>query len=90
MYSFLVRVLLFLCGLWLVRRFLGIFFKAETNRDKSNNSEVRKERLGNDTVKDPVCGMYMDPRLAIRLEDRKGNYYFCSDECKRRFMSEHQ
>jgi len=40
-----------------------------------------------DTVKDPVCGMYMDPRLAIRLEFKNGSFYFCSDECRQKFLS---
>jgi YHS domain-containing protein len=39
-------------------------------------------------VKDPVCGMYMDPRLAIRLRrQQEGDLYFCSEECRRRYLS---
>lgn len=37
-------------------------------------------------VKDPVCGMYLDPRLAIR-DEMKGTYYFCSEQCRDQFMS---
>jgi YHS domain-containing protein len=40
-------------------------------------------------VKDPVCGMYMDPRLAIRLPNRKGDIFFCSEACRRRYEEEH-
>ena len=40
-----------------------------------------------DTVKDPVCGMYMDPKLAIPLENGKESLYFCSEECRRKFLS---
>lgn len=39
-------------------------------------------------VRDPVCGMYMDPRLAVRMEVKTGSVYFCSDECQRKFLSE--
>jgi YHS domain-containing protein len=37
-------------------------------------------------VKDPVCGMYMDSRLAIRVESRKEAFYFCSEECKNKYL----
>ena len=37
------------------------------------------------TVKDPVCGMYLDPRLAIRLEQNNGVFFFCSDSCRQKF-----
>jgi YHS domain-containing protein len=36
-------------------------------------------------VKDPVCGMNVDPGKALS-EDYKGKkYYFCSDTCHRKF-----
>ena len=37
------------------------------------------------TVKDPVCGMYLDPRLAIRLQHNNGVFFFCSDSCRQKF-----
>jgi YHS domain-containing protein len=37
-------------------------------------------------VKDPVCGMYMDPRLAVTHRKNGGVFYFCSEECKRKFL----
>ena len=38
-------------------------------------------------VKDPVCGMYMDPRLAIRHSGKEGDVFFCSDECRQRYLN---
>jgi YHS domain-containing protein len=38
-------------------------------------------------VKDPVCGMYMDSRLAVRMEDRKEVVYFCSEECRKKYVN---
>jgi YHS domain-containing protein len=38
-------------------------------------------------VKDPVCGMYMDSRLAIRLENQSEAIFFCSEECRKKFLS---
>ena len=40
-----------------------------------------------DTVKDPVCGMYMDRRLAIRAPGKDGDVFFCSEECRQRYLT---
>ena len=38
------------------------------------------------TVKDPVCGMQIDPAAAAgRSEYRNKAYYFCSGGCKQKF-----
>ena len=38
------------------------------------------------TVKDPVCGMEIDPATAAGKSEYKGQtYYFCSMGCKRDF-----
>lgn len=41
------------------------------------------------TVKDPVCGMGIDPKTAAGKSEYKGQtYYFCSNGCKRAFDKE--
>jgi len=38
------------------------------------------------TVKDPVCGMDIDPRTAAGKSEYMGKpYYFCSPGCKKTF-----
>ena len=40
-------------------------------------------------VKDPVCGMDVDPKTAAGKSEYKGQtYYFCSNGCKRAFDKE--
>ena len=40
-------------------------------------------------VKDPVCGMAVDPRSAKHKTEHRGNiYYFCSARCRERFEAE--
>lgn len=36
-------------------------------------------------VKDPVCGMEVDPAKAEKLEYQGKTYYFCSKSCKDEF-----
>jgi Cu+-exporting ATPase len=40
-------------------------------------------------VKDPVCGMEIDPNTAAGKSEYKGEtYYFCSTGCKKSFDKE--
>ena len=48
-----------------------------------------KGGLMGQTVKDPVCGMTIDPKTAAGKTDYKGQtYYFCSLGCKKAFDKE--
>jgi Cu+-exporting ATPase len=41
--------------------------------------------------RDPVCGMQIDPRQAAAKMDYRGKtYYFCSEDCHRKFMQNPQ
>jgi len=44
---------------------------------------------GADTVKDPVCGMTVDPHTARQQAGHAGHtYYFCSARCREKFVAE--
>ena len=90
MLSSLVRILAIIASLWIIRRFLGSFLgETKANRDAGRRREREQKPAGPEQkmVRDPVCGMYMDPRLAIRVENGSGTHYFCSDECRRKFVA---
>jgi len=80
------RILLFISALWVVQKVLGLLFGGLRNRGIPGNEKPKSESTSR-MVKDPVCGMYLDPRLAIRLEDRKGVSYFCSEECRSKYLA---
>lgn len=84
MLSILFRILgLFLLLVWLFQRLRRYFpGAAKGSRAKNNPAESP-----NQMVKDPVCGMYMDSRLAVRLDGRNEEFYFCSQECKEKYLS---
>jgi YHS domain-containing protein len=82
MASLLFRLLFVILILWFLRRVLGNFFgPSRPTRASENPAGVT-----NNMVKDPVCGMYMDSRLAIRVESQKEAFYFCSEECKNKYL----
>ena len=50
--------------------------------------EDRKEEGEMATVKDPVCGMDVEPETAAASEEYEGaTYYFCSHSCHERFVA---
>ena len=77
----ILRILLVILAAWLIRWFLALFL----GNKKPATSDKPKSAGGN-MVKDPACGMYMDPRLAIKHETKNGIFYFCSEECKKKFL----
>ena len=81
MTSILVRILILVLILWLLRRLLARILGTPRRSQQSGSQAV-----SNYMVKDPVCGMYMDSRLAVQLEDRKESLYFCSEECKNKYI----
>ncbi|MDR1728277.1 MAG: YHS domain-containing protein [Acidobacteriota bacterium] len=79
--AIILRILGVVIVLWLIRRIIasfGVGGRAPQRRAEAQDSNVM--------VKDPVCGMYMDTRLAVHLEQRGETVYFCSEECKAKFL----
>ena len=84
MLAILWRAIIFISALWFIQRFLGLLFGSGRKRPASTNARAQDT---NRMVKDPVCGMYLDLRLAIPFEDKRGTYYFCSKECRSKYLA---
>lgn len=84
MVSILLRFLFLILGLWFLRQILGKIINPSRQTGMRGNTAVTP----NNMVKDPVCGMYMDSRLAVHFEDRKESFYFCSEDCKNKYLSQ--
>ena len=47
---------------------------------------IKKMFSGEGKVKDPVCGMIVDPKNSkFKSEFKELTYYFCSEHCKSQF-----
>jgi YHS domain-containing protein len=83
MSAIIIRILFYIFIVLLFRWFF-------TSRKKTAKATETGASPGNGAsrmVKDPMCGMYMDARLAIRMDSRKEAVYFCSEECKKKYMN---
>jgi len=83
MAAIIIRILLLALVAWLIRTVLLSIQGSEKTRSK----KPKTKEVGV-MVKDPVCGMYMDARLAIRLDRHGKTVYFCSESCKSKYLSE--
>ncbi len=63
------------------------FFKAINQGSK--HSRINKQPSGI-MVKDETCNTYLPKEDAIRVHYKGIEYYFCSQECKQKFLSSHQ
>ena len=68
---------------WLFQRVKGYFLGSSKNNRAKNNPAG----LPNQLAKDPVCGVYVDSREAGRLGRKSEEFYFCSEECKQKYLN---
>ena len=83
MLSILFRILGLVFLTWVFRRVLNFFLGASKSNRAKDNSAIDSKHM----VKDPVCGMYMDSRLAVRVDKKSEEFYFCSEECKQKYLN---
>jgi uncharacterized protein len=79
----LLRLIFFIIAVYLIRRFFAGLFGNRKRPETANDSAMQSTQM----VKDPVCGMYMDSRLAVRLDNRSETLYFCSEKCKAKYLN---
>ena len=82
--AIIARILILALIVWLIR---SVLVSIQKDFGKSRSKKYQQEKTSV-MVKDPVCGMYIDSRLAIRLERRDNPVYFCSEKCKSTYLSE--
>lgn len=57
------------------------------NGDKNNENQINQKYDNNlDIIKDPVCGMIVNPDTAIKQKIDGKTYYFCSEHCRAQFV----
>ncbi len=82
------RIIFYIVFLLIGYIFYKKFIRGEsifrTKKDKKNNSghgEVEKME------KDPVCGTYVPEKTSLKLKSGGNIYHFCSDKCRKEFIS---
>ena len=85
-----MRLFLFLVLIFLIYYFLKAASSALTGQPKISRGKNKKHN-GHDAwdelVQDPSCGVYIPRREAIRHRVGKKEVFFCSEECKNKFLN---
>jgi YHS domain-containing protein len=62
--------------------------KPESKGSDNNNHERNMTMKESKTAaKDPICGMNVDEATALHAERGGKTFYFCSDQCRQKFLS---
>jgi len=51
------------------------------------SSNIMKTTTASTALKDPICGMTVDPETAIHADRDGKTFYFCGDACLKKFKA---
>jgi YHS domain-containing protein len=91
--GFLTRIFRYLFWVLVVSWTVSLLRKLVSNMGaqgthRNEPMDVPNDAVGRKLVRDPVCGMHLAEGLAI-VEQRGGApVFFCSEECRNKFMGE--
>ncbi len=85
----MIRILLIGILLYLLYRLLKNVFTLPGGRESRRFRKAPStERIKDEMVKDPVCQVYVPMREAVSKVIQGERHYFCSEECRNRFMEQ--
>lgn len=83
----LVRLLIYIVlGVVLYRAMRSWFRQSETTSHAGKGRTP--EQVDDVMIKDPVCGAYFPQRNAVALNGEGQVLYFCSPDCRDRYLAE--
>ncbi len=80
--GYLVRVLIIAVIIWLLYRLIVNWFRKPKQSAAAGGMQ--------EMVQDPACKVYLPRGQGIELKKDGQEYYFCSEECKNKFLQEHK
>ncbi|HBO83659.1 MAG: hypothetical protein A2073_06600 [Deltaproteobacteria bacterium GWC2_42_11] len=80
---FIIYIVLILLVYNIVKMYL---YPGKVVLKKKNNESSADEE---DMVLDPVCNTYFPRGSALRVRNGDDMHYFCSDECRQKYMKSH-
>jgi len=86
---FIWRLLIILLILTVVRWALASIFGSGQRKVKTGGQR-QVPKSSRRMVKDPQCGMYLAPELALETRTSAGSLYFCSKECQENYAAKAQ
>lgn len=82
-----VRFLIYLLLIYLLYKIIKSV-RLLTPEKHENYESASSSTEGEDLVEDPVCHTYIPVSQACKKEISGKNYYFCSEQCSKKYVSE--
>ncbi len=82
----MARYILFVLFFLLLYAILRHLMKGIFKQGEKSNRQLEPEEL----IQDPYCQTYLPKRIGIRKRVAGRDYYFCSQECLRKFLDENK
>lgn len=81
-------IILILIGRMVSRAMQSLFKPPPPQRGAGRNApQAHREAIrGGETVRDPVCGMFVSTELSHRLKRGTETLHFCSEECLKSYQ----
>ena len=87
----MVRAVILIVLLYLLYRLIKTVISGpRLDRTRDVGKQGRKERVEDEMVKDPQCGVYVPKREAVTAKVEGEKFYFCSEDCKEAFLETHR
>ncbi len=84
----MTRFLLYFLFCFLIYLLFKRVFTRRAATQRPHAEQRRPAPIQDELVRDPVCGVYCPKRDALMLRTGGETHYFCSEECRRRFLQE--
>jgi YHS domain-containing protein len=83
----ILRIILFLIFAYFgIKTILAVVRYFKKSSQENQIPAAGRPPITNEMIQDPVCGMYVPMNEAVSHRSRQGTFYFCSEECKKRFL----
>lgn len=82
-----MRTLIFILLFYLTYRAVKSWILNNFSIEK-NGQNKQQGQIDDIMIKDPFCGVYFPKRNGVHLRINGQNLYFCSSECKEKYLAE--
>lgn len=78
-------IILFIVGYIAYKLCIG-----STKKGFNEDGQASGKGMASDLIKDPICGVYVDKESALKIKDSSGMHYFCSYDCRDKYLKQNK